>query len=123
MTQNLKTIKLLFHLQGLSMIGFLGLAAVQVFTYSTVNNDLRDVKERLQKVERVTSTNSASSASDDASAASASSSIASFGNQIMALGRKKRSVDAEESFDNEREGRNLVSETVYTQVDLRHKRS
>ena len=91
----------------MSMIGFLGLAAVQVFTYSVVNNEIYNVKERLKKVEAATSTNSAS-------AASASTSISSLGTQIAALnsGRKKRSVDAEESFDNEREGRNLVSEAV-----------
>ena len=90
----------------MSMVGFLGLAAFQVFTYSVVNNEIYNVKERLKKVEAATNTNTAS-------AASASTSISSLGTQIAALnGRKKRSVDAEESFDNEREGRNLVSEAV-----------
>ena len=90
----------------MSMVGFLGLAAFQVFTYSVVNNEIYNVKERLKKVEAATNTNTAS-------AASASTSISSLGTQIAALGgRKKRSVNAEESFDNEREGKNLVSETV-----------
>ena len=82
------------------MIGFLGLGAVQVFTYADLNNQIYNVKQRLKKVEAPTRTNSASS------------SISSLGTQIAALGRKKRSINADNSLDNERDGRDLVSETV-----------